>query len=609
MKLNHFLIAALLVPVLTPAHAQETASIASATRPFLFGVNRVGDPPEFWDTDVYFEELYRRCQEAGGTAVRILASPLDIEPVRGQRDWKGFDRDLELAHKYGMEPMVLICNTPEWALPPGAAAEGAEFNRPGGTLYPYADEFFPDFTDFCRELAERTKGKATIFQLWNEQNGTSWHFKDGFNHADEYIPFLIACTKGIKAGNPDAKVYMGGLDDAEGNGHYFMEKTYAIRDKEYPGQRLFDGLTIHPYTTPGNPKYPDPVAEMKRKMDRMHKLMADNGDGDLPMWNTEYAWDLNEDAEPLKVKLLQDTFAMFQGEDMSYLKGCVMLCIADFSGTSFGLTDNALRPRSSFYAMQGVPRFGASPAHTITWKPSAKGSEEITFQTVLPTQAEVIYSKAGQSELLKAGETKAATEHRIELKDLSPDTDYEFSIITKTADGKTYKTCDYHFHSPGADVYNGGFESGFFAGVANGWRMTGDSIPVDGNRIPGLDVESGKHAQALYSSGKALKGLLYSWCAADAGKTVTLTANWTTASIDSSARVYGRAGIDPKGGADPKADSIVWTKWDQLPPIWDTVKIEAPAESTIATVYFEVKSDAGPGKTVMALDEVKASVH
>ena len=219
--------------------AAAAAPAAEADRPLVFGVNRVGGDGVLYDPPDYDEHLYRRIREAGGTCVRLLASPRDIEPERGRRNWKSFDRDLDLAIRYGQTPIVLIVNTPAWASPIGEATH----------LYPYRDDLRGEFADFCEDLARRTRGKVVLFQLWNEPNGCGWHFHDGFNHADEYYPVLVTCRAALAKGSPEAKLVLGGLDDAEGHAPIFLGRLLAEMKARSSPPALFD------YRGGGNPDY------------------------------------------------------------------------------------------------------------------------------------------------------------------------------------------------------------------------------------------------------------------------------------------------------------------------------------------------------------------
>lgn len=550
------------------------SSGADDARPLLFGVNRVGGEYAVFSDPRYLEQMYQRLRELNATMVRLAASPRDIERVRGARDWREFDRDLALAVQYGQEPMICIVNTPAWASPTGEDTH----------QYAYKPELFPDFIDFCRELAERTRGKATLFQLWNEQNGCSWHFHDGWNHADEYIPFLVACRQGLKAGNPDAVLLMGGLDDAAGNGHIFMEKSYAIRDAEYPGQRLFEGVTIHPYS-------PD-TATMRRKLERMQQLMADNGDGDLPQYITEYGWHTGDTSESERVRLVSESLAMFA--QLPFLRGCIYLSLADFEGgaTGFGLCDANLRPRPAYYAFQGAPRCGASPAHTIAMRPLTADRFEIAWQTVLPTRGTAT-ARPGNGLGLQTGDSPLGRTHRVEMA-CSPGADALVSIDTETEDGRRHSSAVLHYRHPAPGLRNGRFEEGFFAGIAEDWTITGHGFCADSALVPGAAPLEGDHAQALWINERAaasgpLDSVMQAWALVAAEGTHTLRTHAAgEPSAAAGARFEARLGVTAPGETE-----TTWGPWTTLSRDYQALSLDVDCRAGVASVQIAVHMAAG----------------
>ena len=124
--------------------------------------------------------------------------------------------------------------------------------------------------------------------------------------------------------------------------------------------------------------------------------MVKNGDADLPMFITEYGWRTGDSGDHKKQEWLRQTLEMYQEPDLHFLKGAIHLCLSDFEGEpGFGLMNENLRPRESFNVFQGTPRFGASPPHTIDWKPLGEGKIEVTWRTVLPVESSLILQKSG----------------------------------------------------------------------------------------------------------------------------------------------------------------------------------------------------------------------
>ena len=585
------------------------ASVALAEngsdRPLVFGVNRVGDPWILFGPPDYDEHLYQRIREAGGTCVRLAASPRDIEPKRGQRDWSEFDRDLELAIQYEQEPIVCIVNTPGWASETGEPTH----------LYPYKTELLPEFADFCTELARRTKGKVTRFQLWNEQNGMSWHFHDGFNHADEYLPVLKVCHDALKKGNPNCVLSLGSLDDAEGNGPIFIRKTYEEIEKQGVKGPLFDVISTHPYS-----KSPD---VMRSKIDKMKELLAAQGDGEKPFWITEYGWNTGDVKESEQAKRLAATLEAFIQPDWKDLEVAVYLSIADFEGRTngYGLTDANLRPKPAYFAFQGAERFGAFPPYHIEVVPRPENKLDIRWQTLGATKGEaIVETLEGQKATpIQAGDrphTDKSTDAVATVGDLQPGTMYRCRITTttKTAQGdKSYHAAPFTFRYPDAQVHNGDFEQGFFAGIGHGWTITGENLCTDVSLMPLTRVPRGEHAQAVYSIGKKkhppIDSTLSTLVLCEPDQPVRFTWEWAGRAGSPDAKVLARAGLGQSGTHDPDNDEIQWREWEELRPFSKRGEIEGDTGSTLARLYIQCKSegDISEGTAAFILDEVRVA--
>jgi len=593
-------------------------------RPYVFGINRVGGEGVLFSPPGYGEDMYRRLQEVGGTAVRLAASPREIEREHGTRDWSDFERDLGLAIKYGMEPMVCIVNTPVWALPIDqipdheeimSLPEDQRFERLMGQthMYPYRTELLPEFTDFCRDLAERTKGKARIFQLWNEPNGCSWHFLDGWNHYDEYVPVLKAARDGIKAGNPDALLFLGGLDDAQGHAPIFLRGTYEESAKQFPDAgRLFDGITDHPYS--------NTVDEMKEKLLTLKGILEEHGDGDLPIWITEYGWNTGGISLEGQAKNVREFLAAFT--EWEFLQGAIYLSLADFEWgpNGFGICDSNLRPRPAFYAFQGAPRFGASPPFEIRFVPVGPDRTKISWKTALPATGRIDV-EGWESPLASS---VVGTEQTLTPSGFSPGQTVTFTITTETAEEgksrKQYTSAPHTFRMPTREVGNGDFEGGFFGGIADGWTITGEAFCSDAAVVPYVKPNGGEHAQVIFTTGRdgqRLDSVMFTHALAQAGGTCTMRAMWKSELSMSEVPILARIGIDPEGGADPSSDAVVWGDWETVPRNYTKVTTDADVRKAeegeggdagrVVTCYIECKTfgDIGKSKPMFAVDDVE----
>lgn len=578
-----------------------TSITEAVDRPLVFGVNRVGGEFAVFSAPEYGESMYQRIREAGGTFVRLAASPRDIERVPGQRNWDNLDRDVELALEYGQEVMFCIVNTPAWASPTGEDTH----------QYAYRPELFPQFVDFCRDLASRYLGRVRYFQLWNEQNGCSWHFHDGWNHADEYIPFLAACRDGIKQGNPEAILLMGGLDDAEGHAQIFLKRSYDELQYNFDNRLLWDGLTDHPYSWT--------TEEMKRKLDVLRGIQNGHGHGHLPLFITEYGWRTGHVSLEQQAQHVADFLAAFASPDWDFLQGAIYLSLADFEQgpDGFGICDANLRPRPAFYAFQGAVRFGASPPHRILWRPLSPSRVEITWNTLLPAGSALTLTSADGTVAAEHLASSWNTDFRATLDGLAPGAVYDGRIVTWTQAGKSAASATFPVRLPGRELYNAGFEQGFVGGIAKGWTITGEGFCADARYAPDAKPAAGEHAQVIWARGAqkeedrmAIDSTLQAYLATAAGEQLQLRVQACGLPRDStSTGLQARVGIDPDGGSDPGAAAVVWSDWNTLQRRYGTLSASAAARGDLSSVFIQCRTTASfaAGKPMIVVDDVSVS--
>jgi len=90
-----------------------------------------------------------------------------LEPEKGNWDWRMLDRTVALAESHGVEVLYTMGRTPRWA-----SARPAQMGRnpnaePGGMAEPKNLE---DWRNYVRTVATRYKGRIKAYEIWNEPN-------------------------------------------------------------------------------------------------------------------------------------------------------------------------------------------------------------------------------------------------------------------------------------------------------------------------------------------------------------------------------------------------------------------------------------------------------
>lgn len=193
---------------------------------------------------------------AGPRWANIHLNWSDVESSPGQYRWDKWDAILRDATVQGYEVLLTVTGNPAWA---------AET-----TCGPIRSQYLPAFSDFLTAAAQRYRSfpyKVSYWALYNEpDNGDpiSFEWLGGCwgashpNHAGgaggaAYATMLSHAYPAIKAGNPDAKVLMGGL--AYDNWwHFPSNEDRGPFDAEFlddllaaGGANYFDFINFHYY--------------------------------------------------------------------------------------------------------------------------------------------------------------------------------------------------------------------------------------------------------------------------------------------------------------------------------------------------------------------------
>jgi len=144
-----------------------------------------------------------------------------------------------------------------------------------------------DYAAFVGSLAERWGSRVAAYEIWNEEDSTTWW--TGAPNPAAYTQLLKATYPVVKAAEPRATVVLGGLT---GNDYPFLEGVYAAG-----GKGSFDAVGVHTDTacnilSPyeflrglGGRMIPDSFLAYRE----VHAVMLANGD-QSPIWMTELGW-------------------------------------------------------------------------------------------------------------------------------------------------------------------------------------------------------------------------------------------------------------------------------------------------------------------------------
>jgi chitodextrinase len=244
---------------------------ARAAAPPVFGVQFHG----MWSsyTDAQRATVLDNLRAGGATWVRLDVSWAMLQPFsRDSYDMNWgvpfVDRVVNMASSRGLKVLVTLWLTPGWAN-----------NNAGERVLPTDPN---DYANAARWAAARYAGKVQAWEVWNEPNDTG-----AMTGADPvaYTQLLRAAYPALHQGDPSTSVVFGGPS--------FNDDAWIARAYDAGAAGSFDVMSTHPYLNPANaaPETADDGTRYTlRHVGAVRDLMVQRGDGDKPIWFTEFGW-------------------------------------------------------------------------------------------------------------------------------------------------------------------------------------------------------------------------------------------------------------------------------------------------------------------------------
>lgn len=195
----------------------------------------------------------------------------NLEPKKGEWNFKTLDKYLELAKKHQVEILLPLALSPKWASarPQEPSAYGS---YSGAAAEPKNIE---DWRNYVRTVATRYKGRIHYYELWNEANW--YHYFTGT--IDQMLELSREAYQILKEVDPSITVVSPSPANLSGEGLSWLDEFLTKGGGDY-----VDVIGYHFYFHV-NP--PEKIVPLIRKA---REIMAKHGQGDKPLWNTEAGW-------------------------------------------------------------------------------------------------------------------------------------------------------------------------------------------------------------------------------------------------------------------------------------------------------------------------------
>jgi hypothetical protein len=203
----------------------------------------------------------RLLKNTGATSLRQRMRWNKIEPEPGQYDWSTMDAAVEGLVGAGIDPLIVLRDTPAWAADPTCESEDVS------TCPPVLDAW----TGFVTTAVERYRGRVESWEIWNEPNTS----KMWAGTVQDYYLLLKAAYAAIHSADPDARVVIGGMthDSVLDQGDWLRTLLGAPDIDEY-----FDVFSFHLYGTVGQPE---------ETFESLNALLDEFGLSGKEIWVTE----------------------------------------------------------------------------------------------------------------------------------------------------------------------------------------------------------------------------------------------------------------------------------------------------------------------------------
>jgi len=200
-----------------------------------------------------------------------------LEQRKGDWNWQALDKDVALAQQHGVDLLLTLGRSPQWA-----SARPQERGRnpramPGGMAEPRNLE---DWRNYVRTVATRYKGRIRQYEIWNEPNLPN--FFSGTPEAMRDLAREAYTT--LKEVDPSNLVISPSAVGPKGLP--WMQEYLQLGGGKYA-----DVIGWHFYVAR---KPPEALLEY---MPQLRSILSSGGVGDKPLWNTEAGWTVFADID------------------------------------------------------------------------------------------------------------------------------------------------------------------------------------------------------------------------------------------------------------------------------------------------------------------------
>ena len=239
-----------------------------------------------YGVNVYFdghtdEEVARSLamiQAAGLRWIRMYLPWSAVEAKQNSLDWSPWDRWIDLSRQHGLQVILVVTGTPEWAR-----------QDPLPTAPPDDPQ---TYASFLAAAVRHYQGRVRCFQVWDDPN-IAPHWGSEYVDPAAYTALLQAAYTAAKEADPTCVILSAGLaPNWEPGGKNLNDLDFLRRMYRTGAQGYFDVLGAKPYgfwETPEDRRLSPDVLNFSRLV-LQREIMEEYGDHDTPVWAVAFGW-------------------------------------------------------------------------------------------------------------------------------------------------------------------------------------------------------------------------------------------------------------------------------------------------------------------------------
>ena len=232
-----------------------------------------------------------QAREVGAIGVSRIREDLswdEIEREPGQFDWERSDRLFEAAARAGLTVLPILNGTPSWVPTDGTTVSSDP--EPFARFAAAAVERYGPNGTFWTTSPELAKYAPVWFEIYNEPYLPT---EDGaVPDPGRYAALVATAIPRARAANPRARFLLAGETYMTPDYAEYSPWMSALYEAEPELGEYFDGVAAHPYGS-GPPQVYDRARRDRsqtRRVEELDAILAENGDGEKPIWITEIGW-------------------------------------------------------------------------------------------------------------------------------------------------------------------------------------------------------------------------------------------------------------------------------------------------------------------------------